>query len=244
MFFIDILNKCGPVMWIIVFCAFASLVVVLERWFHLHRAQINVSELMNGLLNVLKRDSFTEAISLCEHTPGPVSHVLRAVILRYEQGAADLKQAAEDASLDEIPRMERNMNILATIGYVAPMLGLLGTVLGMCDVFKVIEDKGAMVSAVSLSSGIWKALLTTAAGLCVAVPCYVAFNYLLSRIQAIVLDINKATSEIIYFFTETRAREKQEGAATAAESPLDLLKEAVKEAIKEMTGKKTGVNEE
>ena len=85
--------------------------------------------------------------------------------------------------------------------------------------------------------------LTTAAGLCVAVPCYVAFNYLLSRIQAIVLDINKATSEIIYFFTEVRAREKR-AAAPPEESPRELLKEAVKEAIKEMTGKKPGQKEE
>lgn len=201
MLFFDIIKYGGPVMWIIAFCSFIALVIILERWFHLHRAQVNVGELLSGLFNVLKRENLPEAVSLCEDTPGPVSHVLRAVILRYAQEDKELKQAAINASLDEIPRMERRMNILATISYIAPLLGLLGTVLGMIDVFQAIQMKGAFINSVGLSKGIWQALLTTAAGLCVAIPCNVAYNYLLSRIQTIVTEIDKASSEIIYFFS-------------------------------------------
>ena len=201
MLFLNIMKNGGPVMWIIAFFAIIALVIVLERWFHLHRAQIRVEELMTGLINVLKRGSLVEAVSLCDETPGPVAHVLRTVILRYEQNDDDLKQAAEDAALDEIPRLERHMNVIATIGYVAPLLGLLGTVLGMIDAFQEIQQaKGGFVNAVSLSASIWQALLCTAAGLCVAIPCNIAYNYLVSRIQAIVLDVEKASSEIIYFF--------------------------------------------
>ncbi|MCP4181626.1 MAG: MotA/TolQ/ExbB proton channel family protein [bacterium] len=201
MLFVDIIKYGGPVMWLIVFCSFIALIIILERWFHLHRAQINVGELLNGLINVIKRGNLMEAITLCEETPGPVSHVLRSIILRYAQNEKNLKQAAANASLDEIPRMERRMNIIATIAYIAPLLGLLGTVLGMIDAFQVIQAHGAFVNAVGLSEAIWQALLTTAAGLCVAIPCHIAYNYLVSRIQAIVLDIDKASSEIIYFFS-------------------------------------------
>jgi biopolymer transport protein ExbB len=201
MLFVDIVTYGGPVMWLIVFCSFVALIIILERWFHLHRAQINVGELLNGLINVIKRGNLMEAITLCEETPGPVSHVLRSVILRYAQNEKNLKQAATNASLDEVPRMERRMNIIATIAYIAPLLGLLGTVLGMIDAFQVIQAKGAFVNAVGLSEAVWQALLTTAAGLCVAIPCHIAYNYLVSRIQTIVLDIDKASSEIIYFFS-------------------------------------------
>lgn len=228
----EIAQKAGPVFWVITALGICALTIVAERWFHLHRAQINVGELLNGLLNVLKRDSRTEAVSLCEHTPGPVAHVLRAMILRYDQGVMDLKQAAEDAALDEVPRLERHINILATIGYVAPLLGLLGTVLGMIDVFQVIQAKGAFVNAINLSEGIWKALLTTAAGLTLAIPCYVAYNYLVSRVRAIVLDIDKASSELIYFFQSAgpaAGRDKEASAGARAE-----FLEAVREAVREL----------
>ncbi len=200
MLFYDIMKFGGPIMWILAFLSFIALIIFFERWFHLHRAQINAGELLNGLINVLKRNNLIEAISLCEETPGPVSHVLRAIILRYTQGDMNLKQASKNAALDEIPRMERRMNILATIGYIAPLLGFLGTVLGMISAFQVIQEKGAYVNVVGLSGGIWQALLATAAGLCIAIPCNIAYNYLVSRIEDIVLDINKASSEIIHFF--------------------------------------------
>jgi len=200
MLFLDMVKHGGPVMWLIAFCSFIALVIILERWYLLHRAQVNVGELLSGIFNVLKRENLLEAISLCEDTSGPVAHVLRAVILRYAQHDTDLKQVAINASLDEIPRLERRMNIIATIAYVAPLLGLLGTVLGMIDAFQVIQAKGAFVNAVGLSEAIWRALLTTAGGLCVAIPCNIAYNYLVSRIQTIVTEIDKASSEIIYFF--------------------------------------------
>lgn len=201
MLFADILRHGGPVMWLIAFCSFIALIVILERWFHLHRLQINVGELLNGLINVLKKGNILEAISLCENTPGPVSHVLRSIILRFAQNETNLKEAATNAALDEIPRMEKRMNILGTITYVAPLLGLLGTVLGMIDAFQVIQAKGAFVNAVGLSEAIWKALLTTAAGLSVAIPCHIAYNYFVTRIQSISIEIDKASSEIIYFFS-------------------------------------------
>ena len=208
MLFLDLMQKGGPVMWLILICSVVAVFIFIEKLFYLHRVQINVGDLVRGLINVLKRNSIVEAISLCDDTPGPAAHVLRAAILAYEEGETDLRQAIDDAALGEIPRLEARMKILATIGYITPLLGLLGTVLGMIRVFKTITLKGAMVNASDLADGIGMALFTTAAGLCVAIPCFIAYNYLVSRIESITLDMEKASSEIIYFFKRHAVRKR------------------------------------
>jgi len=202
--FKEILIVGGPIMWLILACSIIAVFIFLEKLFYLHRVQVNVGDLVKGLINVLKRGNIVEAVSLCDDTPGPAAHVLRSAILSYEQGETDVSQSIQDASLDEIPRLEARMNILATIAYIAPLLGLLGTVIGMIDVFNQIKEVGAFVNSKNLASGISKALYTTGGGLCVAIPCYLAYNYLVSRIEAITLDMEKAASEIVYFFKHNK----------------------------------------
>lgn len=225
MLFLDIMQKGGPVMWIILLCSVVAAVIFIEKLFYLHRVQINVGDLVRGLINVLKRNNIVEAISLCDDTPGPAAHVLRAAILAFENEEEDLHEPIEDAALGERPKLITRMKLLATIAYITPLLGLLGTVLGMIDVFRVITVKGATVNASYLAEGIGKALFTTAAGLCVAIPCYVAYNYLVSRIESITLDMEKAAAEIVYFFKRNgdklrkaikakRVAEEKNGAAT------------------------------
>lgn len=204
--FLKIMSQGGPIMWVILGCSIIAVFIFLEKLFYFHRVQINVGDLVRGLVNVLKRNSIVEAISLCDDTPGPAAHILRAAILSYEQGEDDLRQAIDDAGLGEIPKLESRMKLLATIAYIAPLLGLLGTVLGMIDVFHTITTRGAMVNASDLSNGIGMALFSTAAGLCVAIPCFVAFNYLVSRIESITLDMEKSSSEIIYFFKNNKIK--------------------------------------
>ena len=211
MLFMDIMKDGGPVMWLILLCSVVAVFIFLEKLFYLHRVQINAGDLVRGLINVLKRNSIVEAISLCDDTPGPAAHVLRAAILAYEDGEEDLRQAIDDAALGEIPRLEARMKIMATVGYITPLLGLLGTVLGMIVVFNEITSKGAMVNASDLSQGIGTALFTTAAGLCVAIPSFMAYNYLVSRIESITLDMEKASSEIIYFFKRNKIKVDRSG---------------------------------
>lgn len=200
MTFMEIMKDGGPVMWVLLACSILAVFIFVERWFHFHREQINVGELIRGLINVLRRDGFLEAISLCDNTPGPVARVLMAAILAYQKGEEDVRLAIEDAAMTEVPKLERRLNLLGTIGYVAPLLGLLGTVLGMMRAFNTIHMKSVYLSAADLSGDIRMALITTAGGLCVAIPCYVAHNYLVARVEAIALDIEKAASEILYFF--------------------------------------------
>jgi len=98
--------------------------------------------------------------------------------------------------------LEEKLNLLATIAQIAPLLGLLGTALGFIRVFGRLQAQGTMATVQQLSGGIWEALICTAAGLAVAVPCYAAYNYLVSRVNAIVLDMEKAATEIVNIVTE------------------------------------------
>lgn len=204
MLFLKLMKDGGPVMWIILICSIIAMFVFLVKWFQFHREQINVSELLKGLKNVLRRDGFIEAISLCDNTPGPVARVLGATIVAYQNGDSELDEAIYNTKLTEIPRLESNMNILGTVGYITPLLGLLGTVIGMMGAFNTIS-KRVYLSAADLSGNISMALVTTAGGLCVAIPCYIAYNYLSSRIDSMTLEIDKASMEIQLFFKEHAA---------------------------------------
>ncbi len=213
MLFPQLMKDGGPVMWLILICSIIAIFVFLLKTFQLHREEINVRELLTGLFNVLKRDGFVEAISLCDNTPGPVARMLGAAILAYEHGDEDIRQAIDDSCMEEIPRLERYMSTLGTVGYIAPLLGFLGTVLGMMLTFQTIRDtQSVYLSASQLSGSISMALITTAAGLAVAIPSYVAYNYLVSRINSITLDMEKAASEMVGFF-ERRRKQTQEFAA-------------------------------
>jgi len=111
----------------------------------------------------------------------------------------------EEAGLYEVPRLEKNMPALATVAHITPLLGLLGTVLGMVRCFQVIQDKATSLNPVSpgdLAGGIWQALLTTVAGLSVAIPTYVAYNYLINKVDGFVLDMEKSATDLINILTE------------------------------------------
>ena len=211
------MDEAGFVMWLILGCSIVSLFIVLERILAFHRAQIDVPEFLHGLFNVLKRNNAVEAIAICDETPGPVAHVLRATVLRCDQDEAALRQAADEASLAEVPRLERHLKALATVAHIAPLLGLLGTVLGMIGAFGAMEQEAPFVSVTDLAQHIRQALWTTAAGLCVAIPSYAFYNFLVGRVQSIVLDMEKAASEMIYFLAHSEIEIEGPAAAKTAD---------------------------
>ena len=200
--FLELLMKGGPITWLIFILGLISLVMILERIFHFHRAQINVPEFMRGVINVLKRNNTIEAISICDETPGPVAQMLRAAILRSGKDEKAMRQAVQEAGLAEIPRLEKCLKALATIAYITPLLGLLGTVIGMITLFQSMEQSGTFIDTRSLAAGIWQALLSTAAGLTIAIPSYGFYNYFIGRIDSIIVEMEKASSEMIYFLLE------------------------------------------
>ena len=184
------------------FAAALALAVLVERVLYCHRSQINSAEFLNGVRTVLKRDNVVEAISICDATPGPVARLVKTAILNRDRGRDRVREAVEEAGLTEVPRLEENLNLLATIAQIAPLLGLLGTILGFIEIFSKIREAGLYANVEQLSHGIWQALICAAAGIAVAIPVHAAYNYLVSRINKIVLDMERAAAEIVNIVTE------------------------------------------
>lgn len=189
-------------LWVILFASAVAIVVFIERALHCHRAQINSAEFLNGVRTVLRRDNVVEALSICDATPGPVARLVKTAILNRDFGRERVRESLEEAGLAEVPRLEEKLNLLATIAQLAPLLGLLGTVLGMIHIFRGMEHEGLNASVQMLSGGVWEALICTAAGLGVSIPAHAAYNYLVSRVNEIVLDMEKAATEIVNIVTE------------------------------------------
>lgn len=183
--------------WVIVATSAVALAVFFERLLQYHRDQINSTEFLNGVRNVLKRDNIVEALAICDATPGPVPRLVKIAILNRERGREAVREALEDAGSWEVPRLEQKLSLLATIAQIAPLLGLLGTVFGFMSVFRVVQDEGLNAHVGVLSYGIWQALICTAAGLAVSIPSYAGYNYLVGRVNSIVLDMEQVSSEIL-----------------------------------------------
>lgn len=183
--------------WILVFTSAVALAVFLERMLHYHRAQINSLEFLDGVRNVLKQNNVVEGLSICDATPGPVARLVKAALLNRERGREGVREALEEAGMQEVPKLEEKLNVIATIAQIAPLMGLLGTALGFVEIFEVMESEGHYAHASLMAGGVWKALIATALGLAVAIPSYIGYNYLVSRVNQIVLDMERASNEIV-----------------------------------------------
>src|SRR5437762_5508994 len=136
------LSNGGPVLWVVLLSSAADVAVFIERLLHCHRAQINSIEFLNGVRTVLKRDNVVEALSICDATPGPVARLVKTAILNRDHGRERVREALEEAGLAEVPRLEEKLNLLATIAQIAPLLGLLGTILGFIQTFSQMQEAG------------------------------------------------------------------------------------------------------
>jgi biopolymer transport protein ExbB len=197
-----LLANGGAMIWLILIAAGIAIVVFIERALFCHRAQINSVEFLNGVRNVLKRDNVVEAISICDATPGPIARIVKTAILNRDRGNERVREAVEEAGLMEVPRLEEKLNLLATIAQIAPLLGLLGTIIGFIRVFMQLQADGLYAHMNTLSGGIWESLICAAAGIAVAIPVHAGYNYLISRVNKIVLDMERAASEIVNIVTE------------------------------------------
>src|SRR5450432_2964395 len=202
---IDYIQKGGLLMWPILVCSIISIAVFAERLFYFHRASIHVAEFLQGLSNLISRRNYAEALHESAGTPGPVARVIHAAIIRHEAPRAELREIVQEAGQLEVPRLERYLGVLATIAFLAPLLGLLGTVAGMIDAFATISSNGGYASVTELSNGVYKSLLTTAAGLVVATPTFVAYSYLSARVNTLMHEMERAGIEVVHMLTEGEA---------------------------------------
>ena len=203
----NLLTKGGPMMLVIMLMAAVAMVLFIERALYLHKAQIRSKAFLDGIKNALERRRLVEALTICEETPGPVAAVVKAALMRAGQPPEKLRYAVQEAAIVEIPGLERRLGALAAIGQVAPLAGLLGTLFGMIVTFHAFMQGAANATAAALSSGLWQALVVTAASLMLTIPVHLAHHFLTGRVRALTRDIEWAANEImLYLETEYKGR--------------------------------------
>ena len=192
----------GIFMWPILFFSLLALAVIIERFIVFHRAKVNVNEFLTKVRKaLLVNRNVKEAIKICEQYRGPVASVTKAGLLRYGHDRQDIEKTIENAALYELDRLERRLGILATTSNVEPMLGFLGTVSGMIKSFGTLATQG-LSNPGAVAAGISEALITTAAGLIVAIPAQLAYNWFTTKVTRFVRDIETASNMLMETFIE------------------------------------------
>jgi biopolymer transport protein ExbB len=199
--FIDILwniSNWNSILVIIAGCSILSFTVFIERLLHLRKSEIDTNKFVISLRKVIKDKNIIEAINVCEETGGTIANIIKSGLLKHKKNREQIENAMEVSGLLEIARLEKNAKILSIVAHIAPLIGLLGTVLGFIQAFGEMRMSGLMdISTTRIGEAMEYALITTAAGLVVAIPTVVAYNYIVSRIESFVLEIQTTSSEII-----------------------------------------------
>jgi biopolymer transport protein ExbB len=143
-------------MWVLLVVSLFGFIIFIERTLFLHRGQIRTSQFLEGIRNLVKRGRRLEALTLCEDMPGPIPGIVKAILMQSGADEGKLRSAAEEAALIEIPILERRIGSIAAIARIAPLLGLLGTVLGMIQAFFGVSMSGTTGYPIPPSACSWE----------------------------------------------------------------------------------------
>jgi len=193
---LDFLLRGGVLMIPIVLCSVIGLALILDRFYTYRKMKLGGFKVEKGVKTALARGDINGAAVLLEDVENAGAHVLREVLDRLRENSGEVGYSFTLAAGHLIREMERSLKGLATVATISPLLGLLGTVIGMIRAFMQIEQHGAVVNAALLAGGIWEALLTTAAGLTVAIPCLMFHNYFQSRIEWVEGELGRMAMEL------------------------------------------------
>jgi len=177
-------------------CSVLAVWVVVDRAFHLRASRVMEPEIVGVIDSIEEPGDIPLARSICDKHPGPFAAIVRVALDNRERPRAELRELIEDQGRQEVARLERGLGLLETVAGIAPLLGLLGTVLGMIQVFEVVSQQG-VGQAQSLSGGISQALITTAAGLSIGIPALVGYNYFVGKAERLVLDMEAQTNRLV-----------------------------------------------
>lgn len=193
------IREGGILMLPIIVCSFGLTVFVFERLLFLRRSRVIPRPFVRGVIEQLEQQQLDrdEAIALCEENGSPVAQLFQAALKRYGRQSVEIEQAVLDAGERVTNSLRSYLRLFSTISNVTPLLGLLGTVLGMIEAFNAIAETGAMGKPELLAGGIGQALLTTAAGLFVAIPAYTAYAYFLARADKLIIEMDTHVQRVI-----------------------------------------------
>lgn len=193
---IDIFLAGGPLMWPILICSLLAATIIIERLIFFKKIKVDEEKLISRLKSTIEKKHYDEALSICENNPAPITNLMKAGIEHRNQSEQRIKDSIIDAANLEIPKLEKMLSALGTIANIAPLLGLLGTVTGNIQAFNIISGE-KLGDLAALSGGISEALLTTAFGLIVGIPCVIFYNYLVTKVNHIILYLENKANELV-----------------------------------------------
>jgi biopolymer transport protein ExbB len=189
-------ERGGPVMWPLLALSILGVTVIFWRWWALRQATSGVPAFMKDLRPKLLGRDIAGAVAVCERHRGPVAAIVKAGLLRFGRPRDEVELALQDASAHELSVLERGLPILATVAMIAPLLGFLGTVTGMINSFEALASVG-LNNPAAVARGISEALITTAAGLMIAIPVQMAYNYFVTNVNALVRNMESAAHVVL-----------------------------------------------
>ena len=192
---LKVLSRGGLVMAPLAVCSLLALAVILERYFALRGAHRGGAALISRIRIALQKGEGLQALKQCEQTNTPVGNVLAAGLRAYLVGTP-ISQAMEEQAMLEQPSLHRRLTILDTVITLAPLLGLLGTVLGMISSFRIIAVNGTS-HPTGITGGVAEALIATATGLMAAIPAVVAYNYFARQVRVLSADMENFSAEFL-----------------------------------------------
>lgn len=192
----EFLVKGGPLVVPIGLCSIVALGVFLERLWNLQRHRIIPDDFILKIENLIREKRIGDALLLAQNSANPMARIMSAALKNGSAERSHIKEAVEEVGRRESALLERYIEVLGTCAAIAPLLGLLGTVTGMMDVFQQVEAFGLGDPSV-FASGIWKALITTAVGLSVAIPSFIFYKYLLGRVDHLVIEMEERSLNLV-----------------------------------------------
>ncbi len=213
--YLNVFDVAGPVAWPLLGMAVFGLTVFFERTTFFQKVQINASDFLDGIINLLKKNRSLEALTLCEETQGPVAALVRAALLHRNSSKQEIQEAIQSVAMLEIPTLAKRQRLLGTVAGLSPMLGLLGSVLACLD---SLQRLGSQDATVNPNLDFSSALLTTALGLSIAMLAYCGKEFLRSRVDSIIRDMEWSAHGIYRYLTLEAQSDQQVFSSTVLEA--------------------------
>jgi biopolymer transport protein ExbB len=193
----------GPIFWVLLALGVASVVVFFERFFELRRAQVDYQDFIKGVVNILVNGGEDEAIAICEDAAVPVANIVATAIRHRTSSEEALKDAVDSQGRVESSRLDRRLASLAIMGQVAPLIGLLGTIIGFVRSVMLVNSQ-ELVARADLMNSAMEALVSAALGLVVMIPIVVMYGILRLRMDRIIVELEAAASQIVSHLTSEK----------------------------------------
>jgi biopolymer transport protein ExbB len=202
----DLIAKGGIVLWVIMVLSVVGAAIIIERILYFRRISVDEDKLFQRIKASVEKGHFDEAMSICDNNLSPLSALIKVGIEHREYPELAQKEVLKDAANQEVPKLERNVSALGTIAHIAPLLGLLGTVTGTMQAFGVLGRFGAVADPSILAKGVSEALVTTVAGIVVAVPAVIFYNYLVTKVNLILIKMENQVTALILMINSGKRR--------------------------------------